>query len=77
MIFSKQKNRIYFLQACSNVRDLSALKGKISAQPGVDGRNRECHGKCAEHTIIKVTIGPNSSKHFLIATLDMERFTLR
>lgn len=44
-------------QACSNVRDLSALKGKISAQPGVDGRNRECHGKCAEHTIIKVPVG--------------------
>ncbi|KAI5705583.1 mitochondrial ribosome-associated GTPase 2 [Diaphorina citri] len=44
-------------QACPNVRDLSLLKAKIEAQPGVDGRKRECHGKSAQHTIIKVPMG--------------------
>ena len=44
-------------QADDNTRDLSRVKRRIVARYGGPGRNKNMHGKDAEHTVIKVPTG--------------------
>uniref|UniRef100_A0A8D8XYV5 Mitochondrial ribosome-associated GTPase 2 n=1 Tax=Cacopsylla melanoneura TaxID=428564 RepID=A0A8D8XYV5_9HEMI len=44
-------------QACSNMRDLSNLKARMTGSAGLNGRKKDCHGRSAEHTIVKVPLG--------------------
>uniref|UniRef100_A0A1Q3FWK5 Putative gtp-binding protein odn superfamily n=1 Tax=Culex tarsalis TaxID=7177 RepID=A0A1Q3FWK5_CULTA len=45
------------LQASSDVRDLNHVTTQLSADPGDNGRNKDCHGKNAGHTVVKVPLG--------------------
>ncbi|XP_055542155.1 mitochondrial ribosome-associated GTPase 2 [Wyeomyia smithii] len=45
------------LQASSDVRDLNHLTAILTADGGDKGRNKDCHGKNASHTVVKVPLG--------------------
>ncbi|XP_055640114.1 mitochondrial ribosome-associated GTPase 2 [Toxorhynchites rutilus septentrionalis] len=44
-------------QACSDVKDLNHVTTLLGADNGDNGRNKDCHGKNANHTVIKVPLG--------------------
>ncbi|XP_018322307.1 mitochondrial ribosome-associated GTPase 2 isoform X2 [Agrilus planipennis] len=45
------------LQACTSVKDLKNVDSVVKAEQGEKGSNRDCHGKNADHTLIKVPVG--------------------
>ncbi|KAL1123985.1 hypothetical protein AAG570_001755, partial [Ranatra chinensis] len=45
------------IQASSDVRDLYDISTVVKANDGEGGSNNNCHGKNAQHTVIKVPIG--------------------
>ncbi|CAE1273700.1 obgE [Acanthosepion pharaonis] len=55
-------------EASRNVKSLGHLKSIIRGADGNNGRNKNCHGKNAKHTIVKVPLGSvvrNSEKKIL------------
>ncbi|GAB0093949.1 mitochondrial ribosome-associated GTPase 2 [Sergentomyia squamirostris] len=44
-------------QATTSVRDLQKVPSVVRGENGENGMNKDCHGKCAEHTIVKVPLG--------------------
>ncbi|XP_055693914.1 mitochondrial ribosome-associated GTPase 2 [Lutzomyia longipalpis] len=44
-------------QASHEIRDLQAVGSVVRAADGENGQNKDCHGKCADHTIIQVPLG--------------------
>lgn len=44
-------------QASKDVTDFRHLSPVYSGKSGDDGRNKDCHGKNADHTVIKVPVG--------------------
>lgn len=44
-------------QACTNVSDFAHLTAIVTGIGGQKGMNKDCHGKNAEHKILKVPIG--------------------
>ncbi|CAG9858359.1 unnamed protein product [Phyllotreta striolata] len=45
------------LKATQDIKDLHAVSTVIRAENGENGRNKDCHGKNAEHMVINVPIG--------------------
>lgn len=62
------------LQATSDVRDLNHVTTQLSADAGDNGRNKDCHGKNASHTVVKVPLGTivKSSCGKVVGDLDKE-----
>ncbi|XP_053694937.1 mitochondrial ribosome-associated GTPase 2 [Sabethes cyaneus] len=62
------------LQATCDVRDLNHVTAILSADSGDKGGNKDCHGKNASHTMVKVPLGTivkdNSGK--VVGDLDTE-----
>ncbi|XP_058452620.1 mitochondrial ribosome-associated GTPase 2 [Malaya genurostris] len=44
-------------QASTDVRDLNHVTTLLTAEFGDKGRNKDCHGKNASHTVVKVPLG--------------------
>lgn len=44
-------------QAFPGVRDLQSVGSVVRGEDGENGQNKDCHGKCADHTIVKVPLG--------------------
>ncbi|XP_037959826.1 mitochondrial ribosome-associated GTPase 2 [Teleopsis dalmanni] len=44
-------------QASIDVRNLNHISSSIRASEGESGRSKDCHGKNAQHTIVKVPVG--------------------
>ncbi|EAT47690.1 AAEL001199-PA [Aedes aegypti] len=62
------------LQATSDVRDLNHVTTLLSADEGDKGRNKDCHGKNASHTVVKVPLGTivKTSNGKVVGDLDSE-----
>lgn len=45
------------LQASQDVSDFSHLTSILNGESGEKGANKDCHGKNANHTIVKVPVG--------------------
>lgn len=45
------------LQASNDVNNLAHVSSILKAINGTDGLPKDCHGKCAEHLIVKVPVG--------------------
>lgn len=45
------------LQASNDVNNLGHVSSILKAQNGEKGQVKDCHGKCAEHLIVKVPVG--------------------
>ncbi|GAU94913.1 hypothetical protein RvY_06612 [Ramazzottius varieornatus] len=44
-------------QASTSQKSLNHMSSRYRGQHGESGRSKNCHGKCAEHTVIKVPVG--------------------
>lgn len=44
-------------EASNNVSNLAHINSKIQGDEGQNGTNKNCHGKSAKHTIVKVPVG--------------------
>ncbi|XP_059622732.1 mitochondrial ribosome-associated GTPase 2 [Phlebotomus argentipes] len=44
-------------QASIGVRDLQNVGSVVTGESGENGRNKDCHGECAKHTIVPVPLG--------------------
>jgi GTPase len=45
------------LRATNDIRDLNQVSAIMKGEPGEKGYPRDCHGKNANHTIVKVPVG--------------------
>ncbi|XP_014252461.1 uncharacterized protein LOC106668326 isoform X3 [Cimex lectularius] len=45
------------IQASTNIKDLDHVTTVLQAENGEKGKNKDCHGKNAQHTIIQVPVG--------------------
>uniref|UniRef100_A0A8D8MLN3 Mitochondrial ribosome-associated GTPase 2 n=3 Tax=Culex pipiens TaxID=7175 RepID=A0A8D8MLN3_CULPI len=62
------------LQASADVRDLNHVTVQLNADAGDNGRNKDCHGKNAGHTVVKVPLGTivKSGEGKVVGDLDRE-----
>lgn len=50
-------------QASNDVKDLNHMTAILRGEDGVNGQTKDCHGKNANHTIIKVPLGTIIKNH--------------
>lgn len=63
----------YILQASYDVNNFSHVPSIIKAIDGDKGRNKDCHGKNAEHKIVKVPVGTILKNNFGRVVGDMNK----
>ncbi|XP_045472521.1 mitochondrial ribosome-associated GTPase 2 isoform X1 [Harmonia axyridis] len=61
-------------KASHNVKDLRNILTQIRGSDGVNGRNKDCHGKNADHEIIEVPVGTiiRNNKGVIVGDLSRE-----